>query len=166
MHFHNQPKWLRKKGMWWRNIYKTNVNLCEPSTNQYMSESQLSANAEEPHFAVMNISTRTQRIRKTRVINLKGCKCGKEVSQAEIEVGDLVVRCKVHGCETVWVSCSFCFYYDNWQRYLVPLKLHGIGPNHVQKLGMPQLPRKWLDQVSSKLVSIDVCYVLVVASYV
>ena len=45
-----------------------------------------------------------RRVRKTRVVDLKGCECGLEVSQAEIDAGDLVMKCKVPGCETVWVS--------------------------------------------------------------
>jgi hypothetical protein len=66
------------------------------------SESQLDVVVEFP--------TRTQRVRKMRVINLKGCECGREVSESEIKAGDLVLRCKVQGCETVWVS-PVQFYY-------------------------------------------------------
>jgi len=62
-------------------------------------------------------ATKSRRIRKVRRIDLKGCECGWEVSQAEIEAGDNVMRCKVQGCETVWFH-RMCMDYDyvpkNW----------------------------------------------------
>jgi hypothetical protein len=56
---------------------------------------------------------RAQRVRKARVIDLKECDCGREVSQEEIAAGDLVIRCKVPGCETVWVSIDVIFWLSN-----------------------------------------------------
>ena len=47
---------------------------------------------------------RAQCIRKACVIDLKECDCGRDFSQEEIVAGDLVICCKVPGCETVWVS--------------------------------------------------------------
>ena len=58
-------------------------------------------------------ATKSRHIRKVRRIDLKGCECGWEVSQAEIEAGDNVMRCKVQGCETVWVSHSYIIHSVN-----------------------------------------------------
>jgi hypothetical protein len=47
--------------------------------------------------------SRTGRIRKRRVIDLKACECGSTVTDVEIEAGDGVIQCRVQGCETGWV---------------------------------------------------------------
>ena len=73
------------------------------STGQ--STPPLSANPElDPCIGQPTGNLKGRRIRKTRVIDLKGCECGLEVSQAEIDAGESVMMCKVPGCETVWVS--------------------------------------------------------------
>lgn len=51
--------------------------------------------------------SRARRIRKTRALILDSCICGNTVTAGEIETGDLVMACKVPGCETVWVCAHF-----------------------------------------------------------
>jgi hypothetical protein len=53
--------------------------------------------------------TRSRRIRKSRVINLRACICGIDVSEADIQAGEKVMQCKVPGCETVWVCHDLHF---------------------------------------------------------
>jgi hypothetical protein len=52
----------------------------------------------------LHVEPRGRRVRKTRRFDLGACECGHEVSNSEIEKGDAVMRCKVPGCETIWVS--------------------------------------------------------------
>lgn len=59
--------------------------------------------ADNQHPSMADGSSRSRRIRKARVINLKACMCGFDVSEDEIQAGDRVVQCKVQGCETQWV---------------------------------------------------------------
>ena len=51
----------------------------------------------------ISADSRARRIRKTRTFDLHACICGTGVSEVEIQGGDSVMKCKVHGCETVWV---------------------------------------------------------------
>ena len=49
---------------------------------------------------------RTRHVQRIKAVNSKGCICGVEISEAEIERGDSVMSCKVPGCETIWVSTN------------------------------------------------------------
>ena len=48
--------------------------------------------------------TRTRRIRKAQVLHLNACDCGVTITDDEIQQGDNLMKCRVAGCETVWVS--------------------------------------------------------------
>ena len=50
------------------------------------------------------ISTRARRVRKANVLSLNMCTCGVVITESEINAGTDVMRCRVPGCETVWVS--------------------------------------------------------------
>jgi hypothetical protein len=52
------------------------------------------------------VSTRGRRLRKANVLSLNMCTCGITITESEINAGTDVMRCRVPGCETVWV-CSF-----------------------------------------------------------
>lgn len=51
--------------------------------------------------------TRTclSRIRKAHLLHLNACDCGVTITDADIQQGDNVMKCRVPGCETVWVRC-------------------------------------------------------------
>lgn len=53
------------------------------------------------------VHTRARRTRKAHIINLNACDCGVTITDSEIEQGESVMRCRVPGCETVWVSAMF-----------------------------------------------------------
>jgi hypothetical protein len=38
------------------------------------------------------------------MFDLDACICGIGMSEVEIQAGDSVMKCKVHRCETVWMS--------------------------------------------------------------
>jgi hypothetical protein len=65
---------------------------------------------EESHQSTLAVSSpvvtsgHERRKRKPRAIELRHCECGIEVSQAEIDDGGAVMKCRVAGCETIWVS--------------------------------------------------------------
>lgn len=67
----------------------------------------LDADAARPTEAPLSLpeanNSRARRVRKTRPLGLDVCICGNAVSAAEIEMGDLVMSCRVPGCETKWV---------------------------------------------------------------
>jgi hypothetical protein len=50
-----------------------------------------------------NISVRPRR-RKANVLSLNACVCGTTISEHEIQDSEEVMKCRVAGCETVWVS--------------------------------------------------------------
>ena len=47
---------------------------------------------------------RPRRTRKANVINLNACICGVTITEREIQDNAAVMKCRVPGCETVWVS--------------------------------------------------------------
>ena len=49
------------------------------------------------------VSTRGRRLRKANVLSLNMCTCGVTITDFEIEAGTNIMRCRVPGCETVWV---------------------------------------------------------------
>jgi hypothetical protein len=51
----------------------------------------------------LDSDSRARCVRKTRTFDLHACICGIGVTEAEIEARDSVMKCKVHGCEIVWV---------------------------------------------------------------
>lgn len=51
--------------------------------------------------------TRTRRIRKAHVLHLNACDCGVTITDAEIQQGKTVMKCRVLGCETVWVRSLY-----------------------------------------------------------
>jgi len=57
---------------------------------------------------ILDESSQMQQVHKTWTINLHACICGMDVSEDEIQVGDDVFKCKVLGCETLWVSDTVC----------------------------------------------------------
>jgi len=85
-------------------------------------------------------------VQKSQAVDLKGCICGVEITEAEIESGDkLVMKCKVLGCETIWVSTfwkqavSHCwnFFSSTANVWIIP-SLPGIGPVWAAKGAMHQ----------------------------
>ena len=49
---------------------------------------------------------RTGCIWKIWAVNLNSCICGIVISHLDIKAGDIVMKCRVPGCKTVWVSKS------------------------------------------------------------
>ena len=68
-----------------------------------------------------------QHVRKTRMFDLDACICGIGMSEVEIQAGDSVMRCKVHRCETVWVSHVIKLYSSHCSfAHLVSLHMHEL----------------------------------------
>jgi hypothetical protein len=65
---------------------------------------EISTYASTTPQQALQVGSRGQRLRKTRIFDLNACECGHEISSTEIENRDTVMQCKVPGCETVWVS--------------------------------------------------------------
>ena len=57
------------------------------------------------------LSTRGRRLRKANLLSLNTCTCGITITEAEITTGTDVMRCRVQGCETVWVRSHFRVYH-------------------------------------------------------
>lgn len=55
--------------------------------------------------------TRVRRTRKAHLLQLNACVCGVTITDGEIQQGDTVMRCRVPGCETVWVSAALSLYH-------------------------------------------------------
>ena len=49
------------------------------------------------------VSTRSRRLRKAIVLSLNMCTCGVMITDSEIDAGKNIMKCRVPGCETVWV---------------------------------------------------------------
>jgi hypothetical protein len=53
------------------------------------------------------VGVRPRRTRKANVLNLNACICGITITDNEIqnnEASETIMKCRVLGCETVWVS--------------------------------------------------------------
>lgn len=61
------------------------------------------ATKDQHNLVIGEGSGRSRQIQKACTINLKACMCSIDISEAEIEVGEKVLQCKVPGCETGWV---------------------------------------------------------------
>ena len=61
------------------------------------------------------------RIRKAKVLDLNACNCGVTITDEEIQRGDSIMRCRVAGCETVWVSCLIILAFIGSTSYHIPL---------------------------------------------
>ena len=61
------------------------------------------------------------------------------MTEVEIEAGDSVMKCKVHGCETVWVHhiVELCSSHYSLA-CLVSSRMHELR-FHTEKLDMPEL---------------------------
>ena len=71
----------------------------------------LTYNAQHPELTTaeseLAVSTRGRRLRKANVLSLNMCTCGVTIADSEINAGRNIMRCRVSGCETVWVRSSF-----------------------------------------------------------
>ncbi|KAH8976596.1 hypothetical protein EDB92DRAFT_1248155 [Lactarius akahatsu] len=54
------------------------------------------------------VSGRGCRLRKAKVLSLNMCTCGVTITDSEIDTGVNVMKCRVPGCETVWVRSLSC----------------------------------------------------------
>jgi hypothetical protein len=61
------------------------------------STSTLDVSPEPP------VSSRGRRLRKANVLSLNMCTCGVTITDSEINTGQNIMKCRVAGCETVWV---------------------------------------------------------------
>lgn len=64
------------------------------------STSTLTVSLEPP------VSSRGRRLRKANILSLNMCTCGVTITDSEINTGKDIMKCRVAGCETVWVRCS------------------------------------------------------------
>jgi hypothetical protein len=87
----------------------------------------------------LDSDSRARRVRKTRTFDLHACICGVGVTEVEIEAGDSVMKCKVHGCETVWVRhvVELCSSHYSLA-CLVSSRVHELR-FRTEKLDMPEL---------------------------
>jgi hypothetical protein len=75
-----------------------------PGVSPLVPQSPLRLHAALPEHAV---STRGRRLRKANVLSLNMCTCGVTITDSEINAGTNIMKCRVLGCETVWVRSSF-----------------------------------------------------------
>ena len=76
-----------------------------------------------------------------RSVWLGVCECGMQVSKEEIEAGDAVIKCKVAGCETVWV-CLFHLFFDKKLTYLGQFHFVCMNLTSAPKTCNPQKRRR------------------------
>ena len=72
------------------------------------------------HDAIVSVRPRR---RKANVLNLNACICGITITDHEIQDGENVMKCRVPGCKTVWVSGVLTFF----QTLLITYSLSSIS---------------------------------------
>lgn len=76
------------------------------------------------------VSTQGRRLRKANLLSLNMCTCGITITEAEIDAGTDVMRCRIQGCETIWVcsghSCLLFFYVLTHIASQVSSIVHGL----------------------------------------
>jgi hypothetical protein len=73
-----------------------------------VTQAALPAVPPSPLYAVPEpaVSTRGRRLRKANILSLNMCTCGVTITDSEIDAGINIMKCRVLGCETVWVRSS------------------------------------------------------------
>ena len=79
-----------------RNDIAPNQSNCDTDTNSVTP-------GHQPTLDSMD-SIRPRRTRKVNILNLNACICGVTITEHEIQNSEAVMKCRVLGCETVWVS--------------------------------------------------------------
>ena len=80
-----------------------NSSNCDADTNNVTPGHQLTLDSYTGNFD----SIRPRRTRKANILNLNACICGVTITEHEIQNGEGIMKCRVLGCETVWVSNDY-----------------------------------------------------------
>ena len=78
-----------------------NPSNCNADTSNITPGHQLTLDNFDSH------GIRPRRTRKANILNLNACICGVTITDHEIQNGEGIMKCRVSGCETVWVSTVF-----------------------------------------------------------